>query len=105
MLRRVTYLFLRGSWDLRAIYLGLLALMMAGAVVIAGVEQMPIEEAVYFALVTGLTIGYGDIVPMTTFGRIISVVLGFIGVLYTGLVVALAVHAVKEAWTETQKPD
>ncbi len=79
--------------------------MMAGAVVIAGVEQLPIEEAVYFALVTGLTIGYGDIVPMTTLGRIVSVVLGFIGVLYTGLVVALAVHAVVEAWTETHKPD
>jgi hypothetical protein len=79
--------------------------MMAGAVVIAGVEQMPIEEAVYFALITGFTIGYGIIVPMTTVGRIVSVVLGFIGILYTGLVVALAVHAVEEAWAETQKPD
>ena len=67
------------SWHLRAVYLALLALMLAGAVTIAGVENMPLGEAVYFSFITGLTIGYGDIVAHTTAGRIVSVALGFVG--------------------------
>ena len=91
------------SWHLRAIYLGLLALMLLGAAVIAGVEEIPIGEAVYFSFITGLTVGYGDIAPHTTVGRGVSVALGFVGILFTGLVVAVLVRAVREAWEESEK--
>ncbi len=93
------------NWHLRAIYLAFLALMLVGAAVIAGVEVSPIEEAVYFSFITGLPVGYGDIAPSTTIGRIVSVMLGFVGILFTGLVVAVIVRAVREAWEESQKPD
>jgi len=93
------------SWHLRSVYLALLALILIGAAVIAGVENIPIEEAVYFSFITGLTVGYGDIVPNTTVGRVVSVALGFVGILFTGLVVAVIVRAVREAWEESQKPD
>ena len=93
------------SWHLRAIYLAFLALMLVGAAVIAGVEHIPIEEAVYFSFITGFTVGYGDIAPHTTIGRIVSVALGFSGIVFSGMVVAIAVHAVREAWDELHKPD
>jgi len=51
----------------------------------------------YFAFITGLTIGYGDIVVKTPVGRILAVLIGFIGVLFSGLVVAAALRAVGEA--------
>ena len=88
------------SWHLRALYLAFLALLLVGAAVIAGVEDIPVEEAVYFSFITGLTVGYGDIVAQTTVGRIVSVALGFVGILFTGLVVAVIVRAVREAWEE-----
>ena len=97
--------FFEMNWHLRTIYLAFLALMLVGAAVIAGVEHIPIEEAVYFSFITGLTVGYGDIAPITTIGRIVSVMLGFVGILFTGLVVAVIVRAVREAWEESQKPD
>ncbi len=105
MLGSFIHVFFRIVWNLRSLYLALLSLIMAGAVVIAVVEKIPIGEALYFAFITGLTIGYGDIVAATTFGRIMSVLLGFVGVLFTGLVIAVALHAVREAWEKTQKPD
>ena len=55
-----------------------------------------------FPYITGLTVGYGDIVPGTAIGRVISVLLGLIVILFTGVVVATAVEATRRAWEKTQ---
>ena len=80
----------------------LLALIMTGAVVIAATEKVSFGKAVYFSFITGLTVGYGDIVPSTAIGQIMAVLLGLIGILFTGVVVAVAVQSVRNAWEETQ---
>jgi voltage-gated potassium channel len=102
MLARFNHHFLRIIWHLRAGYLMLIALIMTGAVVIAATEKVSFGKAVYFSFITGLTVGYGDIVPGTTIGRLTSVLLGLVGILFTGVVVAAAVHSVRNAWEETQ---
>jgi voltage-gated potassium channel len=45
----------------------------------------------------GLTIGCGDIVVKTPFGRIMAVLLGLIGIIFTGMMVAAAIRAVGES--------
>jgi voltage-gated potassium channel len=54
-----------------------------------------------------LTIGYGDIVPTTTAGRVLSVLAGVIGVIFVGLIVAIATRslalAAQEALDEQEK--
>jgi voltage-gated potassium channel len=55
------------------------------------------SETVYFCGVTGLTIGYGDVVATTPFGRVIVIVLGFLGVMMTGMLTSVAVLAVQRA--------
>ena len=105
MLVRFYRHFFKMCWHVRGVFLALLAFLMAGAVTIAGVENMPLGEAVYFSFITGLTVGYGDIVPNTTVGRIVCVALGFIGIIFSGLVVAITVHAVRESWQESQNSD
>jgi len=105
MFARIASYFFVMCGHFRGLFLVLLAFLIAGAVTIAGVEDIPIGEAVYFSFITGLTVGYGDIAPHTTIGRIVSVALGFIGIVFSGMVVAIAVHAVREAWDESQKPD
>ncbi|HEY4801834.1 MAG TPA: potassium channel family protein [Paraburkholderia sp.] len=54
-------------------------------------------ETVYFCAITALTIGYGDVVPTTALGRIDAVLLGLIGLVFTGLIVAAFVRGVQEA--------
>ena len=66
---------------------------------------MPLGEAVYFSFITGLTIGYGDIAPGTPAGRVISVLLGVNGILFTGLVVAAAVNALQQAVQDVRNTD
>jgi hypothetical protein len=63
-------------------------------------EDWTIGDAVYFAFITGLTIGYGDIVPRQTFTRALAVAIGFRGLLLTGLVAAIAVYAMRQSLTD-----
>ena len=87
-------------WRVRAVIAALLLIIILGAFLIASIEQLPLGEAVYFSFITGLTIGYGDIAPGTPAGRVISVLLGVNGILFTGLIVAAAVHALQRAVQE-----
>jgi uncharacterized membrane protein len=57
---------------------------------------MPFADALYFTFVTGLTIGYGDIAPLTLAGRVVAILTGLVGILITGLIVAVAVYALRE---------
>lgn len=68
-----------------------------GAVNVSTRAPSSIGETIYFCAVTLLTIGYGDIVPTTTLGRIISVLLGFLGVLMTGVIAGSTVYGIQEA--------
>ncbi len=54
---------------------------------------------------SGLTIGYGDIVMKTPGGRLIALLIGLVGILFTGLMVAVLVYAVRESMAESQKRD
>jgi voltage-gated potassium channel len=96
----------RTLWYLRAILVGLLVLfvLLAVAMYYLGdpVETVkrtpsPIGETLYFCAITAMTIGYGDVVPTSTFGRIDAILLGLIGMVFTGLIVAAAVRGVQEA--------
>lgn len=97
--------FAKTIWYLRAILAGLLLLFvlltvamcyLGGPVETVNRASSSLGETVYFCAITALTIGYGDVVPTTTLGRIDAVLLGLIGLLITGLVTAAAVRGVQE---------
>jgi hypothetical protein len=81
---------LRVVWPILS---GLLMLMLAFGIVIGRLEDWPLLDAIYFTFVSGLTIGYGDLVPKRALSRILAIGIGLIGVLLVGLIVALAVRA------------
>ena len=97
MFTRFSYHFFRAIWHVRAVILALIALVVVGAAAVTLVEKMPFADTLYFAFVTGLTIGYGDIVVKTPFGRLVAILIGFVGILMTGLIVAVLVYAVRES--------
>ena len=85
-------------WLTKSIYAVLFTLIILGGFVVQQVENLPPGEGFYFAMVTGLTIGYGDITPDTMIGRLVALFLGFIGIILTGMMVATAVFSLREAW-------
>ncbi len=70
-----------------AVLLGALAVLDAerGA---AGATIMTYPDALWWAVVTVTTVGYGDLYPVTTLGRAIAVPLMFVGIGLVGLVTA-----------------
>ena len=94
--------FFRAIWHVKVVILMLVALMAASAGAVTLVEKMPFGNSLYFAFVTGLTIGYGDIVVKTPFGRLVALLIGFVGILFTGLMVAALVLAVRESYEESK---
>jgi hypothetical protein len=60
-------------------------------------EGWSFGDAIYFAFVSGLTIGYGDLVPTEPLSRVLAICIGMTGILLTGLVAALGVRALQRA--------
>lgn len=81
-------------WPILSALLG----VVVGAGVLAGmIEHWSLSESIYFAFVSGLTIGYGDLAPKSLLARVLAIVIGVCGVLFTALVAAVAVKALTVA--------
>jgi voltage-gated potassium channel len=76
-------------------------------------QQIPVEnqftsipQAIYWAIVTMTTVGYGDIVPHTTLGKMLSALLILVGysliIVPTGFVSAEAIESRKKRSISTQ---
>jgi Ion channel len=76
---------------------GLVVFQLALGAIVGLLERWPLGDVAYFTFVTGLTIGYGDLIPTRFLTRLIAVAIGFAGILLTGLVAAIGVQALREA--------
>ena len=72
---------------------GLLVGIVTLGVITGILEGWSLYDSLYFSMITGLTIGYGDFAPSTNAGRVLAVVIGFGGLLLTALLAAVAVKA------------
>ena len=78
----------------------ILAIQLALGLLTGFVEGWSLGDAVYFTFITGLTIGYGDLVPRQTLTRALAIGIGFFGLLFGGVIAAIAVHAIRSALTD-----
>ena len=85
---------LRVVWPILSVLLGL---MVALGLVIGLLEGWSVHESIYFAFVSGLTIGYGDLAPKLLLTRALAILIGGCGVLLTALLAAIAVKALTAA--------
>ena len=88
---------LRVVWP---VFSALLGLVIGLGLAIGLIEGWTIGESIYFAFVTGLTIGYGDLAPHTLLTRSLAILVGLCGVLLTALAAAVAVKALPMTGTD-----
>jgi Na+-translocating ferredoxin:NAD+ oxidoreductase RnfE subunit len=94
------YAGLRVVWPILSILLGLI---IALGLVIGLREGWSVQDSIYFAFVSGLTIGYGDLAPEFLLTRVLAILIGVCGVLLTALLAAIAVRALTEATEDHKK--
>jgi Ion channel len=78
----------------------ILAIQVALGLLIGFVEGWSVGDAVYFTFVTGLTIGYGDIIPRQALARVLAIGIGVSGLFLTGLIAGIAVYAMRTALSD-----
>ena len=85
---------LRVVWPILSVLLGLIVAL---GLVVGLLEGWSVQESIYFAFVSGLTIGYGDLAPTSLLTRVLAILIGVCGVLMTALLAAIAVKALTAA--------
>jgi hypothetical protein len=81
---------LRVVWPILS---GLLGLIIVLGLAAGLREGWSVQESIYFAFVSGLTIGYGDLAPTSLLARVLAIFIAVCCVLLTALVAAIAVKA------------
>jgi hypothetical protein len=84
------YMGLRVVWPVLS---GLVGLIAALGLVTGLLEGWSMQESIYFAFVSGLTIGYGDFAPKSLLTRVLAIAIGGCGVLLTAVVAAVGRQA------------
>ena len=93
----------RVVWPILSALLGLIAGL---GLAVGRLEGWSMHEAIYFAFVTALTIGYGDHTPKTLLTRTLAILIGICGIVMTALLAAVAVKALPAAREgRSQPPD
>ena len=81
----------------------ILAVQLALGLLTSFVEGWSLGDAVYFTFITGLTIGYGDLVPRHTLTRALAIGIGFFGLFVTAFIAAIAVYAMHSALSNGER--
>jgi voltage-gated potassium channel len=66
--------------------------------IVGRLESWDKFDAIYWAFITATTVGYGDIRPMGRLPKALSVLIALVGMIFTGIMVALAVNAVTQSY-------
>jgi len=59
-------------------------------------------DSIYYAFITATTVGYGDMKPVKKLSKFLAVQIAFMGLIFTGIFVSIAVNAASVAFNETQ---
>lgn len=78
----------------------LLVIIIGLGLVVGRVESWSRFDAVYWAFVTAMTVGYGDIRPTRKTSKSLSIVIAYTGLVLAGISVAIALEAASKAFNE-----
>ena len=60
-------------------------------------------ESLYWSFITATTVGYGDLRPVNRGSRVVAILIAFLGLTFTGILIALAVWAATSALKTTPR--
>lgn len=91
----VTFLkhFCFGLWLTFPLWMGLIVIITLLGQGVGRWEGWSRFESLYWSFITATTVGYGDIRPLRKKARVAAIVIAFLGLMLSGIVIAVAVQA------------
>ncbi len=86
-----------GLWFTFPVLLSLAAIIVVLGQIVGAKEHWSSFDSFYWSFITATTVGYGDIRPVKRGSRLIAIFIAISGLLLTGILIAVAVHAVNLA--------
>jgi hypothetical protein len=80
-------------WVTFPLLLSLAAVVTVLGQIVARKEGWSRFDSFYWSFITATTVGYGDIRPVKRTSKILAIIIALTGLTFTGILVAVAVHA------------
>jgi hypothetical protein len=91
---KAIWLYFHVVWPIISMLLVMIVLF---GLIISYLEGWGPFDGIYFGFVTGLTIGYGELVPKLAISRVLAILLGFNGILMTAIFAAVCIRGIEIA--------
>ena len=92
-------------WFVALHLLVLVTVIILLALIVGRKERWSAFDSIYWAFITGFTVGYGDIRPLTRLSKILAILIAWTGIMFTGVIVAATVTATSSAIKDNLQPD
>ena len=92
-------------YALGILYTAPIIIFLIGIIILLGLlvgkkEGWSVSDSIYYAFITATTVGYGDFRPNKTAAKYMAIGIAFVGLLLTGIVVAVGLEAATIAFKE-----
>lgn len=88
-------LFLWSVYVVGPILILLILLIILLGLVATKIEGWRKLDGLYWSFITATTVGYGDFRPLTKGVKALSVVIALLGIMFTGIIVAITINTVQ----------
>lgn len=91
-------IFFWGIYLTYPILVGIILIIITLGLIVGCVESWTKFNAIYWSFITALTVGYGDIKPISKVSKILSIIVGGVGIMLGGILVAITLQATTNAF-------
>ena len=84
-------------YELGFVIVFLFLLIFIAGILISRFDKMSLEDGIYCAFSTAFKAGFGNLTPTSRAGKIIAILIAFLGIVLVGVFVAIAVKALDTA--------
>ena len=86
-------------------YTAPILMFLIGIIIVLGLlvgkkEDWSVSDSIYYAFITATTVGYGDFRPTKNAAKYMAIGIAFVGLLLTGIIVAVGLEAATIAFKE-----
>ena len=90
--------FLYGLYYTAPLLLSIVFITICLGQIVGRIESWKKFDALYWSFITATTVGYGDIRPSSRSSRVLSILIALTGLVFTGIIVAIAVRSATYAF-------